>query len=516
MNDTPSNHALPPLSLSEADMLRAGQRTIERVVARLSRPDAGPVRGLHRTRDELDKEWREPPPEHGEDLTALVDRLAESALAVGMRSDHPRCFAFVPTAGTYPAVLADALAAAFLAVPSAWLVGAGPTQLELVTISWLCELLGLPPGSGGLFVSGGTEANLTALAVARDTRLGGDLRGARAYCSDQAHPSVAKALHILGFGRDQLVAVPADASLRLPVDVLAARIRQDRAGGLRPFLVIATAGTTGTGAVDPLPELAELCRAEGLWLHTDGAIGATARITERGRTLLAGLEASDSVTVDPHKWLFQPYDIGCVLLREPELLRGTFAMARHSVDVDAGYLSASQTPAPPASAAGADAGTGTGAAPTGPVNLSDYGVQLTRGLRALKLWLSLKTFGVRAFRDAVADGMRRAEYAAGRAAAHPELELTSPAGLCILTFRYRPAGLPRGPELDELQARVSQAVVAGGQAMVVPTRVRGEQVLRMCTINPRGTEADIDAAFDQVVAAGRELAARGRPAGADH
>ncbi|MEE1926804.1 pyridoxal-dependent decarboxylase [Streptomyces sp. TRM 70351] len=497
MTDTTDGGAahrpLPPLTLSEPAMRRAGERALHRIIGRVSQPGAGPV-ASHRTREELEKEWREPPPEDGEDLAALVDRLADTALVTGMRSDHPRCFAFVPSAGTYPAVLADALAAAFLALPGAWLVGSGPTQLELVTVSWLCELLGLPPGSGGLCVSGGTEANLTALTAARDSRLRGDLRGARAYCSDQAHPSVAKALHILGFTRDQLVALPADAALRLPPDALAARVRRDRAAGLRPFAVVATAGTTGTGAVDPLPELAALCRTEHLWLHTDGALGAAARITERGRALVAGLELADSVTVDPHKWLFQPYDIGCVLLREPGLLRESFALSRHSTDVDAGYLDASRHAA-------------DGAPLEGEVNLSDYGVQLSRGLRALKLWLSFKTFGVRAYREAVADGLRLAEYAAGRVSAHPELELTTPASLGVLTFRCRPPGGPApGPALDGLQAAVSRAVVAGGQAMVLPTRLRGGRVLRLCTINPRSAEADVDAALARVLDAARHLA----------
>ncbi|RKN08430.1 aminotransferase class V-fold PLP-dependent enzyme [Streptomyces radicis] len=479
-------------------MERAGRRAVERVLARLAAPGEGPVH-VACTPEELDKEWREPPPEEGADLADLVDRLADSALTAGMRSDHPRCFAFVPSAGTFPAVLADALGAAFLAVPGAWLVGSGATQLELVTVEWLCALLELPEGSGGLFVSGGSEANLVALTVARDSRLGGDPRGARAYCSDQAHPSVARALHILGFSRDQLVVLPADASLRLPVDELARRVAADRAAGLRPFAVVATAGTTSTGAIDPLPELAAVCRAEGLWLHTDGALGAVARISDPGRALLAGLEASDSVTVDPHKWLFQPYDIGCLLLREPGLLRDSFALTRHSLDVDAGYLSASTRPAP------GDA--------TDPVNLSDHGVQLSRGPRALKLWLSLKTFGVRAFREAVADGMRRAAHAGERIAAHPGLELTSPPSLCVVTFRHRPPGLPPGPELDAVQGHISRTVVASGDAMILPTRVRGEQVLRLCTINPRATDADVDAALDLVAAIGDQLSSGTRDSG---
>ncbi|WP_228454511.1 pyridoxal phosphate-dependent decarboxylase family protein, partial [Streptomyces alkaliphilus] len=480
----------PHLTLSEADMLKVGEHTLKHIVERLSQPGAGPVH-RHLTRGELDIEWEEPPPEHGEDPVLLVDRLVNGALTAGMRSDHPRCFAFVPSAGNYPAVLADALAAAFLAVPGAWLVGSGATRIEMVTVQWLCQLLGLPSGSGGLFVSGGTEANLLALTVARDSRLDGRLQDARAYCSDQAHPSVAKALHVLGFRREQLVVVPADTALRLPVDPLAQRIRRDRAAGLRPFAVIATAGTTGTGAVDPLPELAAVCRAEDLWLHTDGAMGAAARIAPHGRELLPGLEFSDSVTVDPHKWFFQPYDTGCVLLRDPDLLRRSFAMARYGLDVEAGYLDASRCESPTSPA-------------SGEVNLSDYGIQLSRSLRALRLWLSFKTFGVGAFREAVAHGMRLAEHAGRRIDEAPDLEPVTPPGLGVLTFRCRPHNGPTpGPRLDLLQTRVSEEVVAKGEAMILTTRLRGERVLRLCTINPRADEADIDATLELVRAVAR-------------
>ncbi|MFX4294209.1 pyridoxal phosphate-dependent decarboxylase family protein [Streptomyces bohaiensis] len=488
------------LALSEAEMREAGRHLVEAVLTRLTTvadgpPHAGADPG--RLRQLLDG----PLPEHPGSLPEAIDTAVRDALSYGIRFDHPRCLAFVPTTGTYPAVLADALAAAFHSVPGAWLVGAGPTQLELTTVRWLCELLGLPPGHGGLFLSGGSAANLTALAAARDDRLDGEgvPPGARLYCSSQAHPSVARAAHLIGLRRSQLVVLEPDAELRLPADRLRARIRADRAAGLRPFAVVATVGTTGTGAIDPLPELADICDEFGLWLHADGAHGAAAALTPAGRARCRGLARADSLTVDPHKWLFQPYEAGCLLLRRPELLRRSFAMDRHRLDT--GYLR-------PARAGGEE------------TNLDDYGPQQSRGLRALKLWLSLRTFGAAAFRRAVAAGTERAEYAAERVRSTEGLELVTPASLGILTLRCVPAAAgasgpgPSGAAADRLQEAVSAEVCAGGRAVVLTTDVRGRRALRLCVINPATTRADIDETLALLAEAGRRAlaAAPGRHA----
>ncbi|MFG2159854.1 pyridoxal phosphate-dependent decarboxylase family protein [Streptomyces olivaceus] len=351
----------------------------------------------------------------------------------------------------------------------------------MTAVDWLKELLGLPAHWAGLFVSCGSVANLTALAAARDHRLDGDLTGARLYCSTQTHPSVARAAHLLGLGRDQLVALEPDTGQRLDPRSLAARLDADHAAGLRPFAVIATVGTTGTGAVDPVTDLARLCRRHGLWLRVDGAHGAAVALSDRGREALGH---ADSLTFDPHKWLFQPYETGCVLVRDAELLRSTFRMTRHHLDT--GYLAPAE-------------------ARKGEVNLDDLGPQQSRGLRALKVWLSLRTFGAAAFRRAVDHGLRLSDHAAARITAHADLDLVTPPGVGILTFRCRPRGNAAGPAAaDRLQQRVSYAVRATGQALVLTTRVGGRTVLRMCTINPATTTADIDATLDLVVRAARE------------
>ncbi|MBH1934292.1 ATP-grasp domain-containing protein [Streptomyces sp. AV19] len=477
--------APPPLRLAEEPMREAGRHAIDLVVARFTGArDRPPLRVP--PPDALRAALDEPLPEDGtDDLCAVLDRVTRDALGEATRLDHPRSFAFTPATGNFPAVLADALASAHLSVPGAWLVGAGPTQLELTTLDWLKTLLGLPGETGGLFVSGGSVANLTALAVARDHLLGDDRTGARLYCSAQAHPSVARAAHLVGLTRDQLSVVPTDDALRLDPVNLARRIAHDRAAGLRPFAVVGTLGTTGTGAVDPLDALADLCAREGLWFHVDGAHGAAAAATARGHGLRPALRRADSLTVDPHKWLFQPYEIGCVLLRRPELLRATFDLTRHALDSD--YLG-------PTVPRGAE------------VNLSDHGPQQSRGLRALKLWLSLKTFGARAFRQAIDHGMDLAEHAAALIAAHPELSLVTPPGLAVLTFRYHPADVPPGWDADRAQEHISRAVCAQSEALLLTTRVHGATVLRMCTVNPTSTRDDVAYVLDQAVCHGASLA----------
>lgn len=478
----------PPLRLDERRMREAGRHAVELVIDRMTTPGSrppchAPSPGVLRA--SLD----EPLPEHGtRDLPGLLDHITERALAEATRLDHPRCFAFVPSTGNFPAVLADALASAYLSVPGAWLVGAGPTQIELTTLRWLKTFLGLPDGHGGLFVSGGSMANLTCLAVARDHQLDGRPQPhARLYCSSQAHPSVAQAAHLLGLTREQLTVLPPDDGLRLDAGVLAERVGRDRRAGLRPFAVVATLGTTGTGAVDPLDRVADVCQEEGLWLHVDGAYGAAVAGTSRGHHLRNVLGRADSLTVDPHKWLFQPYEIGCVLLRRPELLPETFGVTRHVLDQ--GYL----RPAHPA-APGCEE-----------VNLSDYGPQQSRGLRALKLWLSLKTFGAGAFRQAIEQGADLAEYAAGVIDAHPELELVTPPSLAILTFRYRPRDASATWDADAAQAHISRRVCADGGAVLLTTTVRGATVLRMCTINPTSTRADAAYVLDLVTRYGRDV-----------
>src|SRR5262245_23512055 len=311
------------LQLSPEEMRRLGYRAIDEIVAHFEQLHDKPAIGVG-TRAELEARLREPVPETPTEVDALFAQLQRDVWPFIGNIGHPRFFAFIPTPVNFVSVLADVLVSGFNPFVGTWLGGSAAAQVELVTVDWLRELCGLPEGAGGQFVSGGSMANLTALAVARHVKLQDRFANAVVYFSDQTHSAVERALRALGFAPEQLRKLPSDESYRLSLLVLQAAVAADRATGHRPFCVIANAGTTNTGALDPLSELSAFCRQQDLWLHVDGAYGAAAVLCERGQTLLQGLGEVDSLALDPHKWLFQTYEVGCVLVRDARWLKQTF------------------------------------------------------------------------------------------------------------------------------------------------------------------------------------------------
>jgi glutamate/tyrosine decarboxylase-like PLP-dependent enzyme len=458
------------LTLSREEMRSLGYRVVDLLVDHFSDKEEASI-GRSPGREELEERLREDLPEAGQDPHAVLDQVEEDILPNTMRIDHPRFFGFVPGPNNFVSVLADALVSGFNVFSGTWISGAAAAQTELVVVDWLRELCGLPETAGGLFTSGGSMANVTGLAAARHAVLDDAVEGAVAYCSDQTHSSVDRALRLLGFGSDQLRRLPHDDRYRLDPDRLAEAVRSDRAAGRRPFCVIANAGTTNTGAVDPLPRLADVADRHDLWLHVDGAYGAAAVICERGRTQLAGLDRADSLTLDPHKWLFQPFEIGGVLVRNQHHLRRAFR-------IEAEYLE--------------DA---VGAADE--VNYSDYGIQLTRSFRALKLWMTLKVFGREAVAAAVTRGFERAEQAEQLLRERPGWTVVTPAQMGMVSFRCTPAGASRS-EADALTRRLPRALKEEGTAMVTKTTLDGRPVLRFCPINPRTRPEDLRATLDQM------------------
>lgn len=451
-------------------MRELGYRVVDLVVEHLTRIREEPAvrRGM---RPELEASLSEPIPEHGTDPDIVLDRVLREVLPWTARVDHPRFFAFVPGPGNYVGFLADALASGYNVFAGTWLGASGPAMLELVTVDWLRELCGLPPGAGGLFVSGGSMANLTALAVARDVKLGERLTDGVAYFSDQTHSSVARALRVLGLSSAQLRVIPADDAFRLPVADLARAIAADRAKGRVPFCVIANAGTTNTGAVDPLPALADLCAEEKLWFHADAAYGGGALLSPRGRRVLAGIERVDSLALDPHKWLFQPFEIGCVLLRDAGLMADVFhTRPDYLRDVHR---------------AGEE------------VHFSDLGIQLTRSFRALKLWMSLQVFGLAAFRAAVERGIENAELAEARLEVSGLWRIVAPAQLGTVAFRWGPEGVSER-ESDAVTHGLAEASLADGWAFLSSTILHGRPALRLCALNPRTTDEDIVGTIDRL------------------
>jgi glutamate/tyrosine decarboxylase-like PLP-dependent enzyme len=457
---------MPPdaeLSLPEERMRELGYRMVDLVVDHVARIRDEPAAARGAPSD-LAALLREPIPEDGADPRDVLDRVARDVLPWTARVDHPRFFAFVPSPGNYVGFLADALTSGFNVFAGTWLGASGPAMIELVTLEWLRDLCGFPEASAGLFVSGGSMANLTALAVARDSKLVGRMADGVAYVSDQTHSSVARALRVLGLASDQLRVLDCDDEYRLPVEPLERAIAADRAAGRVPFCVVANAGTTNTGAVDPLPALADLCAAEGIWLHVDAAYGGGALVSARGRDELRGIERADSLVLDPHKWLFQPIEIGCVLVRDGGLMADVFhTRPDYLRDVHR---------------AGEE------------VHFADLGIQLTRGFRALKLWMSLQVFGLAAFRAAVDRGIENAELAERLLTASGRWQIVAPARLGTVAFRRAPTGRADS-EADRVTRSLVEASLADGWAFLSSTMLRGRPALRLCALNPRTTEADI-------------------------
>lgn len=458
------------LQLSREEMRELGYRVVDLLVDHFADRDDTSV-GESPSRQELEDRLREDLPEDGSDPVEVIDTVATDVMPNTMRVDHPRFFGFVPSPNNFIGVLADTLAAGFNVFSGTWISGASAAQIELVVIDWLRELCGLPDTAGGLFTSGGSMANVTALAAARHAVLDDAVEGAVAYCSDQTHKSVDRALRLLGFDPDQVRRLPSDDQFRLDPETLRSAISADRTDGRTPFCVIANAGTTNTGAVDPLPELAHLAEEHGLWFHVDGAYGAATVVCERGRDQLEGLDRADSLTVDPHKWLFQPFEIGGVLVRNKQTLRRAFRLEAEYLEDAVGEVDE--------------------------VNFSAYGIQLTRSFRALKLWMTLKVFGRKHVATAVRRGFERAEQAARLFREREEWEVVTPPRMGIVTVRCVPDGWS-AEQVDELNAKLGPAITKEGTAMITQTSLDDRPVLRLCPINPRTTAEDIRTTVDRL------------------
>jgi glutamate/tyrosine decarboxylase-like PLP-dependent enzyme len=334
---------------------------------------------------------------------------------------------------------------------------AATTQIELEVIDWFRGWLGMPEGTAGVLVSGGSAANLTALLVAREAA-GGPSEDSVVYVSDQGHSSLARTARAMGLRPHQIRVLPTDDRWRLQPETVTAAAGADRRAGRIPIAVCASAGSTSTGAVDPLPGLADVCAAEGLWLHVDAAYGGFAALTPKGRALLGGIERADSVTLDPHKWLFQPFECGGVLVREGERLARTFA-------IHPDYLDSTETHA------------------TGEVNLGEWGLQLSRGTHALKVWMSVQAFGLAAFRAAIDRNMELAAYAEDLVHAHDTLTLMAPASLGIVCFRRDWPGCDEA-ETERRGIALADALERSGDAFVSTTRLAGRHAIRLCILNP--------------------------------
>lgn len=433
-----------------------------------------------------------PVPREGAGEEAAYEEFVRDVLPYSNGNRHPRFWGWVQGNGTPLGMMADMLAAAMN--PHMAGFTQAPALVEAQVIRWLAELLGFPPDAGGVLVTGGTMANILGLAVARHAKAGWDVRaeglqGERprltVYGSAEMHGWLGKGVELLGMGNRAFRRVPVDAEFRIDPDALARAVAEDRAAGHRPICVVGTAGTVNTGASDDLRALAEFCRREGLWFHVDGAFGALAYLSDELRPAVAGLEEADSVGFDLHKWGYLPFECACVLVRDPELHRAAFAMT-------ASYL------------AGAERGVIADGIP-----FAERGVDLTRGFKALKVWMSLKAYGADKLARLVEQNVRQARYLAARIEAHPELELLAPVPLNVVCFRYAPAGVPDAV-LDRVNAEVLLRLQERGIAVPSSTVLGGRFAIRAANVNHRSRREDFDALVEGVASLGAEVLAEER------
>lgn len=454
------------LELSKDDMRQLGYQAIDAIVDHFDdQNNKLPVASA--TRAEMDHLFLEKAPEEPTEANEILDFILKEVLPKSNIVTHPKSYSFVPGPSNYVSVIGDILATGFNVFAGGWVGSPAAAELEIVTMNWLLKLFKFPAKKGGgIFTSGGSMANLTALVTARQQCCDDDFSKAIIYMSDQAHSSNIKAIRVLGFKKEQIRIIPTDLEFKMAINKLKNAIAKDKLEGLKPFCIIASAGTTNTGTVDPLNEISAICKKESIWFHIDGAYGGAAILSKLGKKVLSGIEKADSLTIDPHKWMFQPYEMGCLLVRNHKWLSRTFSeKPEYLRDIEG---NASE------------------------INFYDHGIQLTRRFRALKLYMSVKTFGLSAFRKAIDYNITLAEQVEKGLRESPNWEVISQATLAVLNFRYHPikSGLSE-KEIDQLNQFISEEIVKSKEALLVTTVLQHQVVLRMCLINPRTTLSDV-------------------------
>ncbi len=415
-------------------------------------------------------------PEAGESFSDLMADFERIVLPGITHWNSPRFFAYFATSAAPVAVAAEAIAAALDVKAMLWRTSPAATELEEVVMNWLRDLMGLPPFFTGIIYDTASIGGFTALAAARESldlgirehgMIGRALPRLRVYITEHTHSHIEKACIALGIGRENVVRVPCDAEFRMRPDALQKCIEEDLAAGMRPMCVVATAGTTSTTSRDPVEEIAEVARARKIWLHVDAAYAGVAAIMPEFRWILAGAEHADSIVVNPHKWLFVPMDCSALYVRDLELLRRTFSLVPE-------YL---RTPEESVR------------------NYMDYGLQLGRRFRALKLWFVLRYFGAEGLRERLREHIGLAQEFAGWIEAEPEWEILAPHPLSVVCFRYAPAGKSE-PEFEAINTRIMESANASGEMFLSHTKIDGRFALRLAIGNLRTTREDVAAAWD--------------------
>lgn len=471
------------------EVRRLGHRMLDDMVDYLSSVRERPA--WHAVPAEVKQSLSAPVPYEPCALESVYDDFKRQILPYPTGNIHPRFWGWVVGTGTPVAMLAEMLAAGM----NSWVGGfdQSATLVEEQVLRWLTDMLGFPEGTSGVLTSGCTVANIIGLTVARHAKAPFDVRkeGLQnhthaplvVYCSAEVHGWAQKAVELMGLGDDCLRRIPVDASFRMEISALRASIQADRKNGKAPFCVIGTAGTVNTGAVDPLQELAAICQGEGLWFHIDGAFGALAQLSPKWRTKVAGLQLADSLAFDLHKWMYLPFEAGCVLVRDRQAHRNAFL-------ITPSYMSPQ----------------GRGVAPRAS-EFGALGIDLTRNFKALKVWFSLKTHGTLKYGRLIEQNIEQTRYLASLIKKNPRLQLLAPVELNVVCFRYNP-GLPDENNLDRMNEDILIRIQESGVAVPSGTRVSGHFAIRVAVTNHRSTRADFRLLVNQVLKLGSDLSAR--------
>jgi aromatic-L-amino-acid decarboxylase len=462
------------LELSPEAMRKMGEEAVRAVVEHIAALPDAPRSGLEGS-EELARSLREPPPENGADFGTLLDFLMNKVIPASINSAHPTYIAYIPGGGLYPAAVADFLGSATNRFTGAWFASPAAVRLEANVLDWFAQWMGYPASARGILTSGGSLANFSAVVAARKHILGDDLSRGTIYASNQTHHCVMKVASLAGIPERNVRLLDVDDKYRAVPDFFEKAVQNDRRNGMQPFLLVANAGTTNTGAVDPLVELAGVAKRNGLWYHIDAAYGGFFNLCEEGKQRLEGIELSDSVVLDPHKGLFLPYGSGSLLVKDGELLRRSHMMS-------AEYLQDHETP-------------------EGEVSPAEYSPELSRAYRGLRVWLPLKLYGVRAFRENLEEKLRLAGWLFNRFLEEPGFECVSAPDLSVVAYRY----LPESGDTDEFNRRLLKNINRSRKLFISSTTLRGRFMLRACILSFRTHQAQVEEAFETITSEARNL-----------